>query len=409
MRKYLNLILLTICLPLLLQAKGDNPMKSIQDFGVLPKNSATQNKVNLQKAIDWATSRGAALFVEPSDIPYKVNGGIILKQNVSLVGVHGPVGRGTCDKEKKHPVGSVFQIEDRNNAFITVEGATQIKGIQFWYPNQTFADSAKIIKYPPTIQVSHEMNVNGVTLSCLTFLGEYIAMDFNALKKFPCEQILFEHCYGFPLSGEFIRIDYCYDIPRLLHCHINPANMRYIGRSFHKDVIDAVVRKKSFAYSINHTDNAQVMDVFTFGTYGGIYLGEATYGQMTNFNFDCVAVGIHKLGDNAKNRNWQISQGSIIANTGEDLDNIHPIIIEGEGHTSLVNVEAFSGTNPALSSVKGSADYLLVRGNEKLTVSMYGCRMWGYLGLKPLTIENPNATIQATDCWDKDQKPFNLH
>jgi len=409
MRTSLNLILLTICLPILLQAKGDNLMKSIQDFGVLPKNSAVQNQINLQKAIDWASPRGAALFVEPSDIPYKVNGGIVLKQNVSLIGVHGPVGRATCDPEKKHPVGSVFQIEDETNAFISIEGASQIKGIQFWYPNQAFADSAQIIKYPPTIQVSHTTNVNGVTLSCLTFYGEYIAMDFNAPKKFPCEQILFEHCYGFPLSGEFIRIDYCYDIPRILHCHINPANMRYIGRSFHKEVIDAVVRKKSFAYSINHTDNAQVMDVFTFGTYGGIYLGAATYGQMTNFNFDCVAVGIHKLGDNAKNRNWQISQGSIIANTGENTDNIHPIIIEGEGHTSLVNVEAFSGTNPALSSVKGSADYLWVRGNEKLTVSMYGCRMWGYLGPKPLTVENPNAAIQATDCWDKDQKPFNLH
>lgn len=409
MRTYLNLILLIVCLPLLIQAKNDTPMKSIHEFGVLPKNSGAINKTNLQKAIDWASPRGAALFVEPSDIPYKVDGGIILKQNVSLVGVHGPVGRGTCDQERKHPVGSVFQIEDRNNAFITVEGATQIKGIQFWYPDQTFADSAKVIKYPPTIQVSHETNVNGVTLSCLTFLGEFIAMDFNAIKKFACEQILFEHCYGFPLSGEFIRIDYCYDIPRILHCHINPANMRYINRSFNKQIIDAVVKKKSFAYSINHTDNAQVMDIFTFGTYGGIYLGPATYGQLTNFNFDCVGVGIHKLGDNSKNRNWQISQGSIIANTGENTGNIHPLIIEGEGHTSLVNVEAFSGTNPALSTVNGSTDYLLVRGNDKLTVSMYGCRMWGYLGSKPLTVENPNAKIQATDCWDKDQNPFNLH
>lgn len=409
MRTYLNLTLLIVCLPLLIQAKNDTPMKSIHEFGVLPKNSGAINKTNLQKAIDWASPRGAALFVEPSDIPYKVDGGIILKQNVSIVGVHGPVGRGTCDQEKKHPVGSVFQIEDRNNAFITVEGATQIKGIQFWYPDQAFADSAKVIKYPPTIQVSHETNVNGVTLSCLTFFGEFIAMDFNAVKKFACEQILFEHCYGFPLSGEFIRIDYCYDIPRILYCHINPANMRYIGRSFQKEVIDAVVAKKSFAYSINHTDNAQVMDIFTFGTYGGIYLGPATYGQLTNFNFDCVGVGIHKLGDNNKNRNWQISQGSIIANTGENTDNIHPIIVEGEGHTSLVNVEAFSGTNPVLSTVNGSTDYLLVCGNEKLTISMYGCRMWGYLGQKPLTLENPNAKIQATDCWDKDQKPFNLH
>ena len=323
--------------------------------------------------------------------------------------IHGPVGRGTCDSKKEHPVGSVFQIDDEKNSFISVEGSTQIKGIQFWYPNQTVSDPDKIIKYPPTIQVSHESNVNGVTFSCLTFYGEYIAMDFNASKEHPCEQILFEHCYGYPLSGQFIRIDRCYDIPRILHCHINPANMVYLKRSFAKNVIDAVVAQKAFAYSIDHTDNAQVMDVFTFGTYGGIYLGDATYGQMTNFNFDCVTVGIHKLGNNNKNRNWQIAQGSIIANTGDDINNVHPIVIEGEGHTSLTNVESFSGTNGAITSFKASKDFMLVKGNKKLTISMYGCRMWGYISDKPITVENPNAIIQATDCVDKNENPFNMH
>ena len=53
------------------------------------------------------------------------------------------------------------------------------------------------------------------------------------------------------------------------------------------------------------------MDLFTFGNYGGIILGSASYGQLTNFNFDCVEIGIHKLGDNTKNRNWMIAQGSI--------------------------------------------------------------------------------------------------
>ncbi|MHB8580121.1 MAG: hypothetical protein ACYDA4_09710 [Ignavibacteriaceae bacterium] len=259
------------------------------------------------------------------------------------------------------------------------------------------------------IQVSHEIGVYGVTLSCLTFYGEYIVMDFNADKKHLCEQILFEHCYGYPLSGQFIRIDRCYDIPKILHCHINPANMAYLNRSFRPNVIDAVVAKKTFAYSIDHTDNAQVMDIFTFGTYGGIYLGAATYGQITNFNFDCVTVGIHKLGDNTKNRNWQIAQGSIIANTGDNFNDVHPIIIEGHGHTALTNVEAFSGTNRALTTFPGSKDFMLVRGNEKLTVSMYGCRMWGYTADNPITIENPKAVIMATDCLDKNETPFNMH
>ena len=160
--------------------------------------------------------------------------------------------------------------------------------------------------------------------------------------------------------------------------------MREFGRSFTPAVIDAVVGRKTFAYSINHTDNAQLIDIFTFGTYGGILLGGDSYGQMTNFNFDCVAVGIHKLGNSDFNRNWQVAQGSIIANTGESVENIHPIIAEGKGHLAIANVEAFSGTNAALSTVGKSFDFMLVRGNERTTVSMFGCRMRNYTSSLPL-------------------------
>jgi hypothetical protein len=294
--------------------------KSIRDFGVSPTNTAAENKANLQKAIDWASSRGAALFVDPTDDPYPVAGGLVLRMNVSLIGVHGPVGRGTRHPGKPQPVGSVLRIEDEAHPFITVEAATQLRGLQFWYPRQTLNDPAKIIKYPPTIQVSQTKPAQGVTLSSLTFYGEYLAMDFNSARAHPCEQILIEHCYGYPLSGEFIRIDYCYDIPRVLHCHVNPSNQRFIQGGYSRRVIDAVVAAKTFSYAINHTDNAVLIDVFTFGVYGGVYLGPATYGQLSNFNLDCVTVGIHKLGDGTFNRNWQIAQGSIIANTGSKLE-----------------------------------------------------------------------------------------
>jgi hypothetical protein len=84
-------------------------------------------------------------------------------------------------------------------------------------------------------------------------------------------------------------------------------------------------------------------------------------------------------------------------------------VIEGVGHISLSNVEAFSGINPALTTFSHSQDYMLVKGNEKLTISMTGCRMSGYLADKPLTIENPKAVIQASDCFDKNENPFNMH
>lgn len=407
-----GLVLLIACCTLFscAHSKGIQNIKSIQDFDVTPANSAAQNKINLQKAIDWASVRGASLFVTPSDEPYSIDGGLILKSNVSLVGVHGPTGRGTSHPTKKQPVGSVFAITDQQRSFITVESATQIKGIQFWYPEQTINDPNAIISYPATIRVSTSDRTMGVYLSCLTFYGEYLAMDFSTTREKSCALMVFEHCYGYPLSGEFIRIDHCYDIPRILHCHVNPAIQRHIGGQYSPALVDAVIAKKTFAYTINHTDNAQLMDLFTFGTYGGILLGEATYGQLTNFNFDCVAVGIHKKGDSTKNRNWQIAQGSIIANTGEPAANLHPIIIEGQGHTALTNVEAFSGLNHALTTVpeKQSQDFMLVRGDKKLTVSLVGCRMRDYIAENPFTIENEKAVIQATACIDKHEALYNV-
>ncbi|MEX2565723.1 MAG: hypothetical protein WD431_07275 [Cyclobacteriaceae bacterium] len=381
--------------------------KSIREFNVLPENSPGENTINLQKAIDWASDYGAALYVDPTDEPYSLNSGLVLKQNVSLVGVHGPIPRGTKHATKNIPVGSVFKIEDAEAAFITVESATQIRGIQFWYGNQELNDPEKVIQYPPTIQTSKTSSTQGVTLSNLTFYGEYVAMDFNASPQHICELILIEHCYGYPLSGEFIKIDYCYDIPRFLHTHVNPAIMRKIGLRFSKAVIDAVVAKKTFAYSINHTDNAQLMDVFTFGTWGGIHLGDESYGQLTNFNLDCVAVGIFKQGNNTKNRNWMIAQGSIIANAGATVEETRPIIIEGQGHTAFTNVEAFSGGNGALTNVGKSYDFMLVRGDKKLTVSLVGSRMRNYESDHPITIENPLAVIQAVACVDKDENLFN--
>ena len=195
-----------------------------------------------------------------------------------------------------------------------------------------------------------------------------------------------------------------------MHCHVNPAVQRFIGGQYSRQVVDAVVAKKSYAYSVNHTDNAQIIDIFTFGTYGGILLGGETYGQLTNFNFDCVAVGIHKMGNNAKNRNWQVAQGSIIANTGENVQNIHPLIIEGQGHVSLSNVEAFSGGNAALTTVaeNQSWDFLLIKGDQKLTVSVFGSRMRNYVSDQPIINENPHAIIQAVGCIDKNENSFNL-
>ena len=376
---------------------------SIQEFGVLPTNTPAQNKENLQKAIEEAHAAGLALYVTPVENGYPIDGGIELLRNVSLVGAHGPTGRGTANPDRSGPTGSVFVIRDKENVFLSVQSATTVRGIQFYYPDQTWDNPDKIIPYPPTIQGSRKAGPQGVTLKDLTFYGEYMAMDFRMPAPSACEQILFENCYGYPLSGEFIAISRCYDIPRVLHCHVNPANQREFGRHITAAMVDKVVENKTYAYSIDATDNAVLMDVFTFGTYRGVYLGPATYGQLTSFNLDCVAIGIFRTDDGSANRNWEISQGSIIANLGTDVRDIHPVWVEGvAGHTSLANVNCFSGKNGGNNSIGQSYDFLHVAGSGMVTVSMVSCRMMSYVADDPVVCTNSEATIRAVACFDRD-------
>src|SRR4051794_13609174 len=85
---------------------AESPYRSVRDFGVSSTNTASANKEALQKAIDWAARAGAALYLDPSEDPYPIEGGIVLKQTASIIGAHGPVGRGTRHPEKRQPVGS---------------------------------------------------------------------------------------------------------------------------------------------------------------------------------------------------------------------------------------------------------------------------------------------------------------
>jgi len=376
-------------------------MVSIQAFGVLPGNSPSVNKTNLQKAIDACSAAGAALYVTPAENGYPVDAGIVLKKNVSLIGAHGPTGRGTVNSTGDGPTGSLFQITDKSAPFITVQSATRISGIQFNYPDQAWKDINKIIEYPPTIQVSHEENVYGVTLRDLSFYGETFAMDFRSPGTLSCEQILFEDCYGYPLGGCFIAIDRCYDIPRILHCHVNPANMRVFHKEYNIRVLDKVVEKKNYTYWVNNTDNMIIMDVFAFGVYGGIYLGPWSYGQLTSFSFDCCVEGIHVCGDGSWNRNWDISQGAIVANLGADYKKVHPFVIEGNGHTAISNVEAFSCASALFTSVQGPNDFIEIRGSVPSEVTLMACHAQNYEADFPITIKNPAAKVRAIACIDK--------
>ncbi len=83
---------------------------------------------------------------------------------------------------------------------------------------------------------------------------------------------------------------------------------------------------------------------------------------------------------------------------------LHTVL--AEGHTAITNVECFSGGNGALTNVGQSQDFLLVRGDDLLTISLVGCRMRNYAAEVPITVKNLRALIQVSACVDKNQKPY---
>ena len=97
---------------------------SVQEVGVLPTNTAEENRKNLQEAINKMSPLGGVLYVEPVKGGYPIQGGIILRRNVTLQGAHGPTGRGTALPDRSGPTGSLFVIRDRENPFLTVESST---------------------------------------------------------------------------------------------------------------------------------------------------------------------------------------------------------------------------------------------------------------------------------------------
>jgi len=384
-------------------------MVSIQEFGVLPDNTAAQNKIALQAAIDKAAASGIGLYVTPCENGYKCDAGLVLKKNVSLIGANGPTGRGTAIPSSDGPTGSVFLITDKTKPFLTVESATRISGIQFYYPEQTYNKASDIKSYPPTIQMSSTTGVvEGVTLTDLTFYGEYTAFDFCSSDNALCEQMLFENCHGYPLSGSFIKIDKCYDIPRILHCSVDPSVGKAFGHEFTKSVIDKVLAMKNYSYWICRTDNAVIVDITAKANYGGVCLASSTYGQLTGFNFDCVTVGIYKDGDSSFNRNWEISQGTIVANAGYNISEIHPVYITGQGHTSLLNVNSSAKASDIITSKEQSYDFVYICGSDELLVSMVNCNMRDYSSDFPISITNKKASVRAVNCSDRDGNLFDF-
>ncbi len=70
-----------------------------------------------------------------------------------------------------------------------------------------------------------------------------------------------------------------------------------------------------------------------------------------------------------------------------------------EEHRATSNVETFSYSNTALSNQ--SWDFIHIKLDKEMTITITGCRKGNYVSDLPVTIEDNNAVVQASACTDK--------
>lgn len=356
--------------------------------GVSASNSAAENKAALQALIDTLTAGngGTILLTEPIEI----TSGILLKVGVKLKGNNDsafkgstPVGGGIRTSGAT-PSGAVMMIRDSVNSAVSMYSNTSVEGICFYYPDQDYATTnpATIVAYPPTIQ-----SVDGaqsMSVRRCTFIGETMAMYFIGTGLGDLEIDL---CYGYSLSGRFICINNCFDIPRITRCHVNPGvGINFTppvnggGLPFSLQIVDYVATNPGVgAYWITNTDEFMISQCFVFGVETGLIIG-SSYGTAVQCQFDMVHTGVNVIIEAPQSFVNLIGVNVLLGSGDKTTRSAFKVNANAAGAVIMTNCGASNGTNAVVPS---SADldsnaFLRVTGTSATRIHMTAPRLANY-------------------------------
>jgi hypothetical protein len=148
-----RVILLLVCIVLTTSVSLADV--NVLDFGAVP-DSTTDNTKAFQTALNDAAKNGETVIV-PKGI-YRFDGCLTIPEYVSIEGVGRPQPHGN------YKMGStllVFSGKNDENAapFMTTGSCATVKGLIFFYPEQTSKEGANPVPYPWTIQAHGQVSI----------------------------------------------------------------------------------------------------------------------------------------------------------------------------------------------------------------------------------------------------------
>ena len=356
-----------------------------RDMGILPTNTAAQNKAALIAAFASLLALApvcAISFHEP--VPMGV--GITVPSGIALMGSYVPVFKGTppigAQGDHGVPSGAAFLISDNSAPLFTFAAGGSnyyIGGFVFLYaqPFYEATSLSQLTTYPAAITNAGAFGTVEITHNC--FVGATSCMVFTPTQGQGCSDLKIDYNYGFPLGGHFLRMEWVYDIPRVSCNHVNPsAGSSFIGGVSNGNVIvttqimDALASNCQPAFYVNAADEFVLDRNFVFGGNMG-YRILNSYGQLTDCTADTVQTGLYVTLNDCPQKYVSVMGGNYIPNAGTGERN--GVVFDGNGGIlKVLAVNGFLGYNPAVPStntVHGANSVLQVNGTGAQRVDVF--------------------------------------
>lgn len=252
-------LLLTACSTLAQVAAPNAPGTFvITDFGAR-SDGQTDNTVAIQTAIDKASINGGVVFVPPGR--WLCRGHLVLKMGVHLAGVN------QAPQSWEPATGSILEpTEGRNNedgpAFIEMRSSTSVKGLTFYYPEQSAAD---IKPYPWTIQIRADPGRTNEVSFDSTVENVTLVNSYNGIRTGPTENGR-HRLLG--IHGTVLRrgifVDWTGDIGRIQNVQFHSHFWAHQAFKGNWDKVFDYMQKNLEAFVFGRTDWEYVNDTFVF-------------------------------------------------------------------------------------------------------------------------------------------------
>ena len=269
-------------------------------FGALG-DGATDDSTAIQAAIDSATE--SATVMGDSSLGFVIGTGLTLNKFITLSSFSGSLQSGEvfASTQTDH-TGFTLLVTDTVNPAITVQSNSAVKGVRFFYPNQTKTNPP--VTYPASIKLQDSV-ANDVSIIECAFPNSFYAIDAEDAHQ----RLWIKGVVGQPLNRGIVLDDNT-DSDHLEDIHF----WRYWDQGVSSD-INTYINQNCVGVDLGNCDAVQGNNIFLYGMRYGIRLSDlsgagAPYGNFTNISFDKCKWAIYGAETNGNGVNFN---GCLIA------------------------------------------------------------------------------------------------